>query len=79
MNPTEVVLFRRGDKIFAGNGAELVAPGADNELAMSKGAQTSSRSYTPFPSRGPHTRKDASDYPVPKALLQRALWRVDLE
>ncbi len=70
MNPTEVVLFRRGDKIFAGNGAELVAPGADNELAMSKGAQTSSRSYT---------RKDASDYPVPKALLQRALWRVDLE
>ena len=41
VNTTEVVLFRGGGKIFAGNGAEPVAPKADNELAISKGAQTS--------------------------------------
>src|SRR5258708_39532343 len=52
VNTTEVVLFRGGGKIFAGNGAEPVAPRADDELAISKGAQTFLR---PFPfSRSPH-------------------------
>ena len=36
MNTTEVLLFRGGGKIFA----EPVVRGADNELAISKGAQT---------------------------------------
>ena len=36
VNTTEVVWFRGGGKIFA----EPVVRGADNELAISKGAQT---------------------------------------
>jgi hypothetical protein len=50
-------LFRVGSKIFA----EPVVRGADNELAISKGAQTFLR---PRSLRGPRTREGASDYPV---------------
>jgi len=49
VNTTEAVLFRGGGKIFASNGA---GPVADNELAISKGAQMFLR---PFPfSPSPH-------------------------
>src|SRR6516162_3031746 len=51
VNTTEAILFRGGGKIFAGSGAEPVVPRADDELAISKGAQTFLR---PFPfSRSP--------------------------
>jgi hypothetical protein len=52
VNTTETVLFRGGGTIFAGNGAEPMVPSADDELGISKGAQTFLR---PFPfSRSPH-------------------------
>src|SRR5262249_334782 len=76
VNTTEVLLFRRGGKIFAGNRAEPVVPGGRRRTRpLSRGAQTS---CAPFPSCGP-PRQMALVLPCPKALFQRALWRVDLE
>jgi len=45
-------LFRGGGKIFAGNGAEPVAPKADNELAISKGGADVLTFLHPFPFPG---------------------------
>jgi hypothetical protein len=72
-NATEVLLFRRGSKIL--RAMEPAVRGVDNELAISKGAQTFLR---PFPFSRPHTRKGASDYRVPRgscsARFNASIW-----
>src|SRR5262249_29994647 len=63
-NTTEAVLFRGGGKIFAGIELSRWFPEADDELGhKQRGADFPA---PPFPSRRPHTRKGASDYPVPR-------------
>jgi hypothetical protein len=45
VNPTKVVLFRGGGKIFAGNGAGPVPPGADKELAIAEAGRQLNPQY----------------------------------
>jgi hypothetical protein len=45
VNTTEVVLFRGGGKIFAGNGAGPVPPGADKELAIAEAGRQLNPQY----------------------------------
>ena len=59
MNTTEVVLFRSGGKIFAGNGAEPVAPGAGQRTGPEQGAESGS-------SEGWYGRPGATYLDVPR-------------